>query len=186
MQAITVLLLEIFYNGAQATPTSSQLLQSVRKLIIWLRSMQHNDAVAKEACRVVADFIKSAPHVPGGIVDLFDDEVGHFVGHTFQAPEHPYSVANQVHADWQQPAHGSSANTVIDAQAQSFGAQQQFIADDFCLDPSFYSGPLRGSAVYGSLFVTSFDQLETVAEHGVANIPGRDDFFFSFGNLDTA
>lgn len=186
VQAITVLLLEVFYNRAQATPTSSQPLQSLRRLIMWLLSMRHNNAVAKEACRVVADFVKSAPHVPGGIVDLFDDEVGHSVGHTFQAPENPYSIASQAQADWEQPEHGNSANTIMNAQAQGFGEQQQFVADDFCLYPSFYSGSSQVSVVYGNLFVTSFDQLETVAEHGVANIPGRDDFFFSSGNLETA
>lgn len=172
MQAITVLLLAILYNGAQATPTSSQLLQSLRRLIMWLQSMRHNNAVAKEACRVVADFVKSAPYVPAGIVDLFKDEVGNFVGHTFQAPENPYGVGNQAHVDWQQPQYGNSARTIMNAQAQDFREQQQFVVDDFSLYPSLYPELSQGSAVYGHLFATNFDLLGTLTERGAFSVPG--------------
>ncbi|CAI6338149.1 unnamed protein product [Periconia digitata] len=136
--------------------------------------MRQNNAVAKEAFRVVADFVKSPPHVSNGLVDLFEDERGDFARYTFHALENPYSVGDQVYADWQQPGYGSNANTITNAHSQGF-EEQQFIVDDFRSDPIFYSGSLQGSAVYGSLFVTCFDQLNTIAEYEAAHVPGKSD-----------
>ncbi|CAI6342375.1 unnamed protein product [Periconia digitata] len=171
MQAITVLLLELSYSGAQITPTSPQLLQSARKLITWLRSMRHNNAVAKEAFRVVVDFVKSASQTMHSIVDLFEDERGGFIGYTFQVRESPYSVGVQAYDDWQQPGHGSNTNSFANSHLGDAGERQQFVVDDFCLDPRLLLEPSQGSEIYGSLFVTSFDQLDMIAEHEAIHAP---------------
>lgn len=188
MQALAVLLLEVFYDGAHASITSAQIIQSVKKLLLWLRSMRCYNALAVGAYKVIIDILEgSTLSVAGDIIDylyLAEGEADPVTNQSFQIPitqtfqapmSHPFqepmtqplqAPANQFNdgnlfdsIDWQADEYPNAANPGATPQAQSTEGQHQFIVDGLYSDPYFFSDNLLHLAASNrNPFMTSFDQ----------------------------
>jgi hypothetical protein len=58
MQAVAILLLEAAHESTETRPSDPSTIESIKKLIRWLRAMQNNDPVAARAYHVIWKILK--------------------------------------------------------------------------------------------------------------------------------
>jgi hypothetical protein len=161
IQAMSVLLLEMTHGNKNVQVSDPNIHTSIKKLICWLRALQHNDPVACKAYKVVWKILKScAPSLQSRVNDLlaFDEEVA------AQPQTNPYhqSASGEKNAEPRLPgeAHRNPIDTTGNLDPQAF----QYLP---FTDPSlyqdnqntFYSPDEYLSPMpFGNLFFTSFDQ----------------------------
>lgn len=59
MQAVTILLLELFYQNTHMPAKDEKVFLSVKKLMRWLRATGENDPISKRAYQVVHNILRS-------------------------------------------------------------------------------------------------------------------------------
>jgi hypothetical protein len=149
------------YENKNVEVSNPNIHTSIKKLICWLRALQHNDPVACKAYKVVWKILKScAPSLQSRVNDLlaFDEEVA------AQPQTSPYhqSASGEKNAEPRLPgeAHRNPIDTTGNLDPQAF----QYLP---FTDPSlyqdnqntFYSPDEYLSPMpFGNLFFTSFDQ----------------------------
>jgi hypothetical protein len=152
MQAIAVFLLEMSVEDTHMTHPNEILPKSIKKLVRWLRFMSVSNVVARRACEVVIDIVKTgAARLGVDIRDILAEEkVDIDPNQSFPTYQPP--------AEWDAPSPTMTANfgtqyptTLWEQQAaQEFEGFQP--DQHFMLQPSLQMPP-----IFGSPFFTNFD-----------------------------
>ncbi|KAF2030932.1 hypothetical protein EK21DRAFT_64343 [Setomelanomma holmii] len=162
MQSMAVLLLEMAYGNKDMRASDPSMTISIKKLIRWLRAMQHNDPVAARAYKVTWKILKAcAPTLQAQANELLAME-----SETSASPEasqYPAATYEEhTTAHWPQ---ADFYNPSIDPNAHfdSTSYHPQALDDLATAFPygtnTFNSGDQTPSRmVFGNPFFTSFDQ----------------------------
>lgn len=158
---MSVLLLEMTYENKNVGVSDPNIHTSIKKLICWLRALQHNDPVASKAYKVVWKILKScAPSLQGRVDDLlaFDEEPA------TQLQPNPYdqnASGDKNAAPWlPDEVHRNPVDTTGNPDPQTFQYQPFTNPPLYQDNPNtFYSSDEYLSPMpFGNLFFTSFDQ----------------------------
>ena len=162
MQAIAVFLLEMLYQGTHMTSQETEGIPPFIKKLLWLlKSMRHNNEVAKRAYKLAMSILQSwDPHLQSGISNIIAEEVMDIDrGKLFQ---------DQAYA----------AQSLDAASEYPAGQWQPDLYDpgDYNLasDPHFLPESYQMSGVYGNPFLTNFDQANPISL-------SMDDYWRNFG-----
>ena len=99
MQAMTVLLLELSYQGTHTPAGWSDIPAYIKKLVRWFRRMRTTDAVAGRAYDVVARILKGSNPIFATIASQIlaeDEECGTEYGANLYPPNLPQTSPNQA------------------------------------------------------------------------------------------
>ena len=170
MQAMAVLLLEMFYRGTHMTKHGNkQIPKSIKKLLHWLRAMRTQNLVAGRAYKLVVDILKSGEsRVQGNIADLLpEDEVDIDRGYLMSDYHGDGDAALPTNTFTSMPmTTGDGEENVFAPGNWQQGNWQQWIGDQFetgMSDPFFLPEPVQMQFTYGNPFMTNFDQQNPIS-----------------------
>jgi len=172
MQAIAVFLLDMFYGQTHVAEPSEIILNSLRKLIRWLRFMSTSSIVAGRAYEVVSDMVKSITVRLGA--NIFEDVMGESAVVSPRRPSNQpvqiavttQSVPTQGYSlppvDWAMPPMSHAfpgaqvgqrrSDPILPSQAAEVPQEQLRPVPNFALDPALQMPP-----VFGNPFYNNFD-----------------------------
>lgn len=161
MQSVSVLLLEMTYEGNDLKDDKADLMGCVKKMIRWLRAMKANDPVAKRAYNVVWKILKSyAPSLAHQANELLNEDVE--PPHQDQTNRYlPESFEQAQSGPWQ-PAVFANSSVGPPAVFDSNFLQQQptdsLSGHGYAPDPYFTMEQMQMPTTFGNPFFTTFDQ----------------------------
>jgi hypothetical protein len=98
---MAVLLLEMAYESKEVKESNPNITASIKKLVRWLRAMQHNNPIAAEAYKVVWKILKAcASHLQPQVDEIlaFDQETTLNPSDILQY--HPDNIADEATVPW--------------------------------------------------------------------------------------
>jgi hypothetical protein len=154
MQTMAVLLLEMAYEGKHLKEEKESIVQCLKKMIAWLRTMQVNDPVAARAYAVVFKILKTcAPALREQVRSLFEDDLDSEFS-IQDADASRDSTRGSSSGYWDQMGHADDPS----------GSHEGFPPQNYQEPPmdSLYPYPLAEQQPmaysFGNPFFTSFDQ----------------------------
>jgi hypothetical protein len=110
---MAILLLEMAYESLEIKNPNPNITASIKKLVRWLRAMQHNDPIAAKAYKVICKILKScASHLQPQVDDIlaFDEET---TVKPFEVrQDHPITFADEGTGPWLQGDLGYNSTNV--------------------------------------------------------------------------
>jgi hypothetical protein len=155
MQGTAVLLLEVAYQGRHTKDNNSGITADIKKMMNWLRAMQHNDPVAGRAYHVIRRILQNcAPVLKDKATELLTED-------SSKQPENGVHVPPLQKQDsgtnWSQGQFYNGSNLYFDHQYQD---SSQNTASAYGHDPYAdpFGGQIRMPNTFGNLFVNSWDE----------------------------
>ncbi|KAH7366641.1 fungal-specific transcription factor domain-containing protein [Pyrenochaeta sp. MPI-SDFR-AT-0127] len=161
MQSMAVLLLEMAYDATHMQDRKEDLTASIKKLIRWLRAMQHNDPVAGRAYQVVWRILKTCtPALQSQANELLAESPE--VSPHAQPSHFFHSPVAQAQPGLRQPLDFDGQLTdesrMYDPQLYHQRPGDAYSEYQPALNPPFSLDKTTQDMNFGNLFVTSFDQ----------------------------
>ena len=170
MQAIAVFLLEMSFGEIHMTHPGDGNLESVKKLVRWLRLMSVSNVVAGRAYEVVADIVKTGARrfradISSILVDQSADISQNQPFHISQPPNSsifPWHLEDfSLQLEWEMTSsNDAAATTNFDTQYPTTLLEQRSGQDFEAFQPSEYSlfePNLQITPPFGNPFFTNFD-----------------------------
>jgi hypothetical protein len=158
VQAMAVLLLDMAYANNNKEIPNPNIIESIKKLIRWLRAIQYNDPVAARAYQVVWRILKTvAPELQAKANDLLavdDEDIIQHHDYNYQPP----ALAPDNYVPWPHEEPGAQP-TNPDGTYSSQPYYPQPLNDPLSVPAQFH--PMQDGSMpmpLGNIFFTSFDQ----------------------------
>jgi hypothetical protein len=161
MQSMAVLLLEMAYGNKDMKASDPSMTSSIKKLIRWLRAMQHNDPVAARAYKVTWKILKAcAPTLQAQANDLLAmEEEDAPPTNSYQNPSAAYDNPGTAHWPQAEPFDSAMEDTgSFDPQLFSQSSYDAIAGYPYDSNTFYEADQNPIPMVFGNPFFTSFDQ----------------------------
>lgn len=158
MQSMAVLLLEMAYEGKHMKGQTNDIVDCIKRLIRWLRTMAPNDAVAARAYHVVWKILKTCAPALRTQADELLAEDADLPGQSESHQDAPELPAQQDFGQW--PSENYLGNGPPTSFGPGFSSQPGDQQAGYNFSP--YSFMVQDQSqlplTFGNPFVTSFDE----------------------------